>query len=504
MHPTEYLDRLLSEGSTWIEQKKLKRIPADALQILVKKGEIMKAANPKGSSGVYYTLPSYNMWETYVAYDLIRILYSYCQDFSDKEIAIWIQKAEKETGKHLHEEQVKAVYAAVKNGVCVITGGPGTGKTCVIETVLYVLRHLQFGVDIRLTAPTGKAARRMTESTGYPAKTAQKELGITYANPSKKMFGGDVLIIDEISMLDIETAYYIFRAIENGKKVLLVGDINQLPSVGPGAVLKDIIESKCIPTVKLKKTFRQANDSNLFANILKIQDGQADFNSGDDFEINNVSESESEDRQIDTIVKLFLREYRTHGVENVACLLPYRKAGKLCSDNINNILQAEVNPIGNRPYLLSKTEKGLNVKFSEGDPVMQLQNREECANGDVGMIKRVSGNKIYVSYSDVIVEYPDDTLEQLSLAYSMSINKSQGSEYKSVIMALTQAHSAMFSRNMVYTGVTRAKEKVTLLQDEAAMMASMKIQIEYTRYTLLADKIKMYDKKWRMEHLFSA
>ena len=451
----------------------------------------------------YYTLPQYDKWETYVAYNAIRIMSNYQkpENITDEVVQELLLEAQNKTGKKLHEQQRAAVFCAVNNGLAVVTGGPGTGKTCVLDTLVYVLRRCVPGIDIRFTAPTGKAARRITESTKNPAKTVQKELGITPENPVLKCFGGDVLIIDEISMLDMETAYRVFNAVQNGQHLSVVGEGDQLPSAGPGAVLRDLISSKVIPVVQLTKTFRQSNESNLFGNIQNIRDSEKDnvkeLNEGDDFKLISTDAEGA----LDIIVERFLELYNQYGVENVACLLPYRKAGTVCSDNVNNILQDKVNPVGNRPYIKTCTETGREVRFTIGDPVMQLKNRAECANGDVGFVRSIKNGKMLVEYADGKVEYIQSTASQLSLAYSMSINKSQGSEYKWVVMAMTTAHMRMLNKNLLYTGVTRAKEGIELIYEEKALHEALSNNDTYERITFLSEKCRFYYKK---QHFLAA
>ena len=477
-------DYLSSEGSLWLMEHQAKRACKDKLERLVnQKALISLMCDGKR----YFTLPKYAMWESSVAKDIYRIHNNYYPcNVAEDVLEAFINEGEKEYGITLHEQQREAVICAIRNGICVITGGPGTGKTCTLQVMTYVLRKISYGVDIRFTAPTGKAARRISESTRCPAKTTQKELGITFTNKAPKFFGGDVLIVDEVSMLDMETAYYMFRSIISGQKVILVGDINQLPSVGPGAVLRDLLLSDVIPFVQLTKTFRQAAGSNLFENIQKIRNGEWNLMQGDDFDIVDVNAD-----PLEQIISLFKRECDLYGIENVACLLPYRKAGVLCSDYVNNVLQNIINPVGGKDYLKSYTEKGLEIKFTEGDPVMQLVNRAECANGDVGFVKKIAKGRMYVTYCDgTKVSYTKNDIHELALAYSMSINKSQGSEYKSVVMAITMDHKAMLKRNLLYTGITRAKKKVSLLKENAAMIQSINCEEEYARTTFLAEKVR--------------
>lgn len=484
---------IVSTGSIWLESHQLdkwaskRKVSLRPLSFLVDQNYVRRLCI---DGRKYYTLPHYDMWETYTAFDAMRVLSHYKFSVSDKQIEHFILEAENVTEKKLHEQQRKAVCLAVKSGICVITGGPGTGKTCVLETLTYVLQHLFFDIDIRFTAPTGKAARRITESTGKPAKTTQKELGITDSNPCKKMFGGDVLICDEVSMADQETIYYVLRAIANGQKIILVGDIDQLPSVGPGAVLRDIIDSGAIPMVMLTKTFRQANDSNFFGNIMKIKNGESGLIAGNDFDIVAVNEN-----PLEQLVDLYLKEYEKYGPENIACLLPYRKSGILCSDNFNNVIQNIVNPVNNRPHLITTTETGNKIKLSAGDPVMQLKNREECANGDIGIVESCKFGKLTVRYSDCKVVYNHNTVNDLCLAYGMSIHKSQGSEYKSVLVGITMAHKSLLNRNLLYTGITRAKEHCVLLQEEEAVRLAIQTEEQYARCTFLTDKLCFYHKK---------
>lgn len=478
-------------GNTWIEENVLtaflnkKRIRYNLNDLLL--DDILMSRALNGVS--YYTIPKYNFWERNIAQNIIRIMDHYQSPrISDLEIDRYITEVEKETGKTLHSQQRDAVKCAIRYGVCVITGGPGTGKTCTLQTLEKVMQRIFYRIDLRYTAPTGKAARRITESTGKASKTVQKELGITFENHRKMKFGGNILIIDEISMLDCETAFHVFRAIDNGQKIILVGDIDQLPSVGPGAVLRDLIWSEVIPTVMLTKTFRQANDSNLFANIMAIRNGQWQLTQGSDFDIYPVTQNTD---AVKMLSDLFIREVHQYGSRNAALLLPYRKAGKLCSDYMNNVLQPLVNPANGQNFMSGFTDAGLPVRYLPGDPVMQLVNRPECVNGDVGFVTSIHGGKMSVKYADgATVYYTKKDINQLSLAYSMSINKSQGSEYKSVIMGITMAHKAMLNRNILYTGVTRAKEKVTLLQEDTAMIEAIKNEVTYRRVTFLPEMLQ--------------
>lgn len=498
----ESLEDLLSDsGSLWVSERefrdycRLKKVSLKGLEKLI---ELKKITRYRTGDGVtYYTPYEMSEIENQASAHVYRILHQYNRPIIPVErIDEILEQARQETGITLHEQQREAVIEGVNNGFVVITGGPGTGKTCTLVTLCYVLRRVFFAVDIRFTAPTGKAARRITESTGQPAKTVQKELAITPENPRKKIFKGGILIVDEVSMLDMVTANMVFEAIHNGQKIILVGDINQLPSVGPGAVLRDLLWANdrnpgTIPFVQLTKTFRQSNDSNLFQNICKIRNkGEWRLSEADDFQIVKVNDDPT--RQLLDLVK---QEVDKYGIDNVACLLPYRKKGLLCSNRINDLIQQELNPFTkDTPYVtVIKTEDDVQrkVSFAVGDPVMQLVNRRECANGDVGRIVDVRGGSVVVQYLDCRVIYnKQDLAEQLDLAYSMSINKSQGSEYASVVMGITMDHKAMLKRNLVYTGITRAKKRCVLLQDDEAMKIAIATEDEYNRTTFFAEKIQ--------------
>lgn len=505
----ESLEDLLSDsGSLWTPERdfqnymKRQQLNMKYVDELVHNKKLVRYQTPDGNS--YYTTAAIAGIENRAASHVIRILNEYSgRTFTESEIDRILDQAKCETGITLHDQQRRAVIEAVNNGFVVITGGPGTGKTCTLVTLCYCLRKLFYGIDIRFTAPTGKAARRITESTEQPAKTVQKELAITPENKKKKFFYGDVLIVDEVSMLDMETAEMVFESIHNGQKLIFVGDINQLPSVGRGAVLRDLLWANeghpgIIPFVQLTKTFRQANDSTLFRNICKIRnDGDWKLDEASDFQVAHANADPTKQ-----LLDLFMQEVTSYGIDNTACLLPYRKKGILCSNRVNGLIQNMINPVsGNKPYIqVMKSEDGISrdVFFNLNDPVMQLVNRRECANGDVGKVVDIKDGKLTVQYIDGIVSYTKKELaEELDLAYAMSINKSQGSEFKSVVMGITTEHKAMLKRNLVYTGITRAKSRCVLLQEDEAMKKAIATQDEYKRITFFAEKLQYLRMKTR-------
>lgn len=502
---------LLREGNLWVEEDNLKhwaqilKTDLSMLDIICNLGKIKKLRLDGRS---YYTLPFIHKIETETAYDVIRIL------FSDKlgripsaVIDEKINRIEKETGITLHSEQRKAVHTMVNNSLCVITGGPGTGKTCTLNVAIRVLEELYPGVCIKFTAPTGKAAGRITESTKRHAMTIQRELKLTYTKKNPDFFKGDILVIDEVSMLDMETANNVFKAILDGQRVILIGDTDQLPSVGMGAVLRDLLDSNVIPNTRLTKTFRQAEESALFANIQLTKSGKSPLLYDDGEFV--IREAEKGEKALEQIADAFCTEVQKVGLDNCVCLIPYRRKGVICSNKLNNILQSRINPmtLGKR-CLISQLDDKSRVMYIVGDPVLQLVNRDECANGDVGKVIAIDGDRLTVRFNDpsgkeVIVKYWKSELpSQLSLAYAMSINKSQGSEYKTVVMCMTLEHSAMLTRNMLYTGITRAKEKVVYIHESEATKIAMKNIAMYVnekangRTTLFGEKLQFYYKQF--------
>lgn len=498
---------LLSEGSIWIEASVLKKKAERAKISLLELNAICERGLVKKiiiDDKEYYTLPSYHIMETEIAYNCMRILYAdEYKRIPEKEIYAKIREVEKEIGINLHSEQKKAVVTMVNNGLCIITGGPGTGKTCTLNTAVRVLEMCYPQIDIRFTAPTGKAAHRITESVKRNAMTVHRELKLGRNKSTPNYFTGDILIIDEVSMLDFDTAHSVFSAIRSGQRVVLVGDIDQLPSVGPGAILRDLINSQSVPYTMLTKTFRQAEDSPLFANILNAKNGNPNLEADEnEFVIHEICGGEKTLKQL---VDIFEEEVKKTGLDNTVCLVPYRVKGVICSNKLNNLIQQRINPkTEGKKFLQARLESGEVVHYIVGDPVMQLENRNECANGDVGRVIDVDGDQLIVKYigpqgEDIIVKYWKSELKtQLSLAYSMSINKSQGSEYKTVIMCMTEEHRAMLTRNMLYTGITRAKKRVVLLKEQTAIEKAMKNTAMYInenrngRTTMLAEKLKFY------------
>lgn len=414
------------------------------------------------------------------------------QNESDKPFSEKIKEVEASLHVRLAPEQREAVQTALTSGISIITGGPGTGKTMIQKAILDIFRMDHPNKVIRCCAPTGRAARRMEESTGYPAATVHKALGLLagdsgfYAEPRE--LNADLVLVDEVSMLDIYLAGHLFDAVKAGSQVVLVGDADQLPSVGPGAVLKEMIESGCIPVVRLDKVFRQNAGSRIAINAKLIRHGNMGLEYGDDFVFID-SPSIPESAQI--IQDIYQQETGKYGVDNVALLTPYRQKTETGVNALNTVLRDVINPAWPGSH---EVEFGKRC-FREGDKVMQIRNHEQVSNGDIGYITRISHSgdetMVYVDFGDGrLAEYDSSELDLLDLGYACTIHKSQGSEYKSVIINLQTAHYIMLTRPLLYTAITRGKERVIIVGERKALcMAISKVDTE-KRGTCLAKRLR--------------
>ena len=431
-----------------------------------------------------------------------------------------IADVEREEDISLDEVQREAVITAAKNGVFILTGGPGTGKTTTIRAMIRFFEEQDKRVE--LAAPTGRAAKRMSEAADRPARTIHRLLevhaGAMEENESqayRSMFDrnednpleADVIIIDEMSMVDISLMYSLLRAIPEGTRLIMVGDENQLPSVGPGNVLADMIGSGVFPTVTLKKIFRQDTTSDIVLAAHRIQEGEVPDLSNDskEFFIIRRKDAASITEEIRTLVAKRLPSYVKASPGDIQVLTPTRK-GLLGVGALNDYLQRELNsPSQNK----AEYTYGEHI-FREGDKVMQIKNDYQLEweitgkygivvdsgmgvfNGDIGTIKRVDedGGRITVEYEDMKkVVYPFKLLEELELAYATTIHKSQGSEYPAVIIPLLPGAKALMNRNLIYTAITRAKSCVVLVGDAEVFVGMIRTTDQRKRYSGLTDRI---------------
>ena len=412
----------------------------------------------------------------------------------DEKFEEAIARVEERQNIELDSLQKDAVKVAIKSGVCVLTGGPGTGKTTTIKTMIEFF-ELE-GLDIFLAAPTGRAAKRMTEATGRGARTIHRMLEVKGASDSDNgaaffdrnednPLECDVIIIDEMSMVDIGLYYNLLRAIEPGVRLIMVGDTNQLPSVGAGNVLKDIIASDAFPVVTLDKVFRQSNESDIVTNAYKINGGEhvvLDNKSKDFFFMERGNVSAVINTTVD-LVKNKLPKYVDAPSEEIQVLTPSKKNGLLCSNELNKVLQERLNP----PSSSKKVYEYGDRVFREGDKVMQIKNNYQIEwkeysdynvvvesgtgvfNGDMGVVTMIDvvTKTLRVMFDDNrSVDYQFSQLDELDHAYAVTVHKSQGSEYPAVVITLLRTPAPLMIRNILYTAVTRAKKCVVIVGDK--------------------------------------
>ena len=473
-----------------------------------------------GPSVIVYTSQSYFL-ELNTA-RMLQELNIVCEN-AEEDIERRITRLETRDGITLDPMQRKAVISAVRNGFMILTGGPGTGKTTTINTMIRYFESER--MEILLAAPTGRAAKRMTEATGYEASTIHRLLelsGVVEESSANVRFErnedhpleADVIIIDEMSMVDIHLMHALLAAIVPGTRLILVGDMNQLPSVGPGSVLRDMIRSEAFPVVELTRIFRQASESDIVVNAHRIHAGlpvSLDNHSRDFFFLqrNDVRVIQ---KVVLTLVSQKLPGYTGARPQDIQVLSPMRK-GPLGVESLNEILQRYLNPPG--PDKAEK-ENGQGV-FREGDKVMQIKNDYQLEweirgkhgiavqrgmgvfNGDLGVITSINpyGELLTVEYEEGrFVDYTFKQLDELELAYAVTIHKSQGSEYPAVVIPLLGGPRMLMTRNLLYTAVTRARKCVVLTGSAETFQAMIDNQTEENRYTTLARRIREAGNGW--------
>ena len=402
-----------------------------------------------------------------------------------------LDKEEKMLSIKFAPEQREAVKTALTNGISIVTGGPGTGKTLIQRAILDIYSRNYPKNIICCCAPTGRAARRMEESTGYASSTVHKTLCLMasedgeYSNPEN--IDADLVLIDECSMLDIYLSGNIFKALKNGNQIIFVGDSDQLPSVGPGAVLSEMIASEKIPTVRLDKVFRQTSGSRIATNARLIKHGNLGLEYGDDFQFIDSADIEE---SAEKIAELYVEEVKKYGVDNVALLTPYRQKTETGANALNERIRDIINPAASNKAEITHGKR----LFRCGDKVMQIKNCDDVNNGDIGYITRIercgSETTAYIDFGDGrLKEYDSTELDLIDLGYASTIHKSQGSEYRSVIINLQNAHYIMLTRPLVYTAITRGKERVTIVGERKALCTAIKKTDTERRGTRLAKRL---------------
>ena len=436
----------------------------------------------------------------------------------DMAIRKRLERMAENLSMELDELQLKAVEESIKNGLFILSGGPGTGKT---TTINMIIRYFESeGMDIFLAAPTGRAAKRMTEATGFEAKTIHRLLELNSAlsdddtrranfeRNQENPLEADVVIIDEMSMVDIQLFQALLKAILPGTRLILVGDVNQLPSVGPGQVLRDLMNSEAFPMVTLEKIFRQAGESDIVVNAHRINKGEqiALDNKSRDFFLLERNDVNVIYKHMIQLIREMLPKYVNATPFDIQVLTPMRK-GSLGCETLNGILQRYLNPAD--PH--KKEHSYGNTVFREGDKVMQIKNNYQLEweivgrynipidkgmgvfNGDMGRVLEINEtmSTLLVEFDDGRrVNYPFSGLEELELSYAITIHKSQGSEYPAVILPLLGGPRMLFNRNLLYTGITRARNCVTILGSSETVRNMIDNASENRRYTALESRIR--------------
>ncbi len=518
----EVEEMLAATGNTWISGEELfkqkKRISYDRFKEALENKEVIQRSH-RGKK--YYSLPRIEKMEKSISKNIVNHantpnnVPNLSDDEIDSIIAEFENSSEEKMGFRceLHDEQKSAVKMAVNSHICIVTGGPGTGKTTVINAILYAEQHRpgrEKRPTISFTAPTGKAARRITESVKVPAQTVQKFIGANDHEDTPFLINCDIVVVDEVSMLDTVTLYQLMRAVSDNTRLFLVGDVDQLPSVGVGSCLRDLIFCGAVPVTKLEKTFRQKEGSCLAENINYIRHGYEKVEKGEDFKV--ISDFD-ENKIVDNLVESYLDARKRYGGENVVLLTPFRRKGNTCSNNMNRILQDVINPKIPGKYIdadvsvkadIDDVNNGEDytqkISFRVGDPVMQLVNRQDCpvANGDVGTIVKIYGDKIIVDYKHYIKGYKPEEYSELSLAYAMSVHKSQGSEYKCVVTCILPEHKRLLNRNMIYTDITRAKQECIFYCKIDTFASALQREGGYERITFLCEEIENAKRRYNL------
>ena len=513
-------------GHTYLPIELLKDMSVDLLKVdeASVEAQIMNLAMERkliikkdGDNTQIYSRAFFRMEES-IAGMLRELNVTYKADEADLQKVI--RRIEKDEEIELDELQKNAVISAAKKGFFILTGGPGTGKTTTITTMIRMFE--EEGLNIFLGAPTGRAAKRMSEATGYEARTIHRMLEVSgrlgddddvasfarFDRNEENPLECDVIIIDEMSMVDVSLMYSLLKAISPGTRLILVGDVNQLPSVGPGNVLKDILASDKFESVKLEKIFRQAQESDIVMNAHKIHQGQHVLldNKSKDFFFLKRDDADTIISVMLTLVKEKMPKYVDAGISEIQVLTPTRK-GLLGVERLNSILQRYLNP--ESPD--KKEWKGDTRVFREGDKVMQIRNNYQLEwevtgnynitiekglgvfNGDVGIIKDINewGKTVTVEFEEGRkVVYPFASLDELELAYAITVHKSQGSEYPAVVMPIVDGPKMLMNRNILYTAITRAKKCVTMVGDANVFYSMIDNITQAKRYSGLRDRIE--------------
>ena len=493
---TYTLSHMAEEGNVYAEEDQLVKsaielLDADEAPVRQAISEMLQSEDLIADAEAIYMPPFYYA-EVGTANRLNKLLD--CVEGSLFNIIPDISVISKQTGVEYDEVQAEAIREAVSSKVMVLTGGPGTGKTTTTQGIIAALKAM--GLRILLAAPTGRAAKRMSEATGMEAKTIHRLLEYNpkdgYKRNDDNPLEGDALIVDECSMIDLLLMNNLMKAIPAGMRLVLVGDIDQLPSVGAGNVLRDIIDSKRIPVIRLTRIFRQAQESRIVMSAHAINKGVfPDTSNGKNTDFFFIQQEDPE-QAVDTIVKLVkerLPNAYKRPTSDIQVLTPMQR-GVVGAANLNMALQTVLNP-----GQVSLNRSGYS--FRQGDRVMQLRNNydKEVFNGDLGYIERVDmeDRTLFVCFDGRTVEYDVSELDELTLAYATTIHKSQGSEYPIVVMPVLMTHYVMLQRNLIYTGITRAKKICVLVGTKKALSFAIRNLSVLKRNTKLKERLNVLE-----------
>ena len=486
------LSKLSEDGHVYSEREQLVKSAKELLQAdeehIVQALDQMIEAEDLILDDEALFLPPFYYAEVGVANKIKRLLEDSSGTLFDGTLNI--EEIVKQTSIQYDDVQVAAIGQAVKSKFMVLTGGPGTGKTTTTLGIIAALESL--GQSILLAAPTGRAAKRMSEATGKEAKTIHRLLEYNpaegYGRNDENPLQGGVLIVDESSMIDVILMNSLLKAVPSHMKVILVGDIDQLPSVGAGNVLRDIIDSDVVPVVRLTRIFRQAQSSRIIINAHKINQGVfPDISNGKDADFFFIKQEDPEvaAREIVNIVKNRIPKAYHYSTNDIQVLAPMQRS-VVGATNLNIILQEAINPEG------ESLSRG-GFRYRKGDRVMQIRNNydKEVFNGDIGYIKEVNLEErtLTAIYEGRPVEYEDSELDELTLAYATTIHKSQGSEYPVVVIPLLMTHFVMLQRNLIYTGITRAKKICIIVGTTKALAYSVHNMVVLKRNTKLKERL---------------
>lgn len=484
-------------------------VPVTEMQVTAQEveGELEKMilSNVVASNKGNIYLPYLYLQESETACIVVQKLMEHVE--VPKNLMTVIDHIKGELGIKLSKRQYEGVLTAFSHNLTIITGGPGTGKSTILKAVIEAYRILYPNNKIRLGAPTGKASRRMAETTGIEdAQTLHSLLGlhgdVTVWQKKAQFLDADLLVVDESSMMDMSLAYQMFRRIRPNTRILLVGDADQLESVGPGDVFHQLIKSELVPVTVLDEIFRQAKDSPIPYNARYIHDGITDLCYNEDYF--NFAQVNSQEEAAEYICNLYLKEIKTLGIEQVQILSPFRSRGDASTDRLNEKIREAVNPPApNKPEI---SRGGMTLRLN--DKVMQKKNDSSILlrdrkgnlvshgvfNGEVGKIQAIQKGAVIINFDGRYAEYSFENLDELELAYATTVHKAMGSEYNTIIFPVLVAHKIMLDRNVFYTAITRAKERVRLVGQKKALFMAICNKRAGRRNTLLSERVQAYYK----------